>query len=630
MLNPFWEQESLIRNDPAKVQVEQAAIIKRWQRVEIGATRIFQRLRLPNNQKYFVLTITIAIACGLVAVSYHLLIKLISANLIERAIAIEGPSRTIWILIVPTVGGLAAGLLIYYFAPEARGSGIPQVKIAFTMNYGRVPMRVAAGKAVISALCVGSGASLGREGPTVQICAALSHAIARMFSIPRRKQMNQLPVGAAAAIAAAFNTPIAAVTFALEEIIGDLNQKLAASIVIAAVISATIERWLLGPFPLFRGANVYALNSPKELVAYAALGVCAGFVGVVFSRMILWLRFAFRDRLQVPSWSKPAIGGVIIGAIGLWQPHALGLGYDFLGTVLSGQNQLMLKAVLALMVAKILASAFSYGSGMSGGVLGPSLFVGGMLGALVWHGLIYIEPDATIARGGFALVGMGAMFAAVIRVPITSILLIFEMTYNYEIILPLMIANAIAYAVASRLTPLSIYEAFMFQDGIHMGPAPRTDVLSGITAASVMTPEVVTLPDDITVKESLGIVGRLEFNGFPVLHDGKMVGLITTGDLRRLEADGRQDEWISNVMTKKVVHAHPEQTLDTVVLKLAQRELSQLPVVSRADDGRLLGIITLRDVARAQARLASSQYTLGPDDTISPTNVSQVSDRSMF
>jgi CIC family chloride channel protein len=170
----------------------------------------------------------------------------------------------------------------------------------------------------------------------------------------------------------------------------------------------------------------------------------------------------------------------------------------------------------------------------------------------------------------------------------------------------------------------------MFQDGIHMGPAPRTDVLSGITAASVMTQEVVTLPDDITVKESLGIVGRLEFNGFPVLHDGKMVGLITTGDLRRLEADGRQEEWIANVMTKKVVHAHPEQTLDTVVLKLAQRELSQLPVVSRADDGRLLGIITLRDVARAQARLASSQYTLGPDDTISPTNVSQVSDRSMF
>jgi len=298
--------------------------------------------------------------------------------------------------------------------------------------------------------------------------------------------------------------------------------------------------------------------------------------------------------------------------------------------VLSGQNQLVLKAVLALMVAKILASAFSYGSGMSGGVLGPSLFVGGMLGALVWHGLIYIDPAATIARGGFALVGMGAMFAAVIRVPITSILLIFEMTYNYEIILPLMIANAIAYAVASRLTPLSIYEAFMFQDGIHMGPAPRTDVLTGITAASVMTQEVVTLPDDITVKESLGIVGRLEFNGFPVLHDGKMVGLITTGDLRRLEADGRQDEWIRDVMTRKVVHAHPEQTLDTVVLKLAQRELSQLPVVSRADDGRLLGIITLRDVARAQARLAASQYTLGPDDTISPANVSQVSDRSMF
>ena len=601
--------------------MERAEIIRKWQRVELNATRVFQRLRLPTNQKYFVLTITIAVACGLTAVSYHLLIKLISANLMERALAIQGPSRAAWILIIPIVGGLAAGLLLHYFFPDARGSGIPQVKIAFAMNYGRVPMKTAVGKAVISALCVGSGASLGREGPTVQICAAISHAIARMFSIPRRKQMNQLPVGAAAAIAAAFNTPIAAVTFALEEIIGDLNQKLAASIVIAAVISATIERALLGKNPLFMGANVYALNAAKELIAYAALGITAGVLGVIFSKLILWLRFVFRDRVHVPPWGKPAMGGVVIGVIGLWQPHALGIGYDFLGTVLRGEDQLVLKAVIALMIAKILASSFSYGSGMSGGVLGPSLFVGAMLGVAVWHLLMYLEPDAAIARGAFALVGMGAVFAAVVRVPITSILLIFEMTYNYEIILPLMIANAISYAVASRLTPLSIYESFLFQDGIHLGVAPNTDVLSRVTAASVMTQDVVTLPDDITVAEALDVVGGLEFNGYPVLKEGLMAGLITTGDLRRLEAEGRQAEMIGSVMTRKVVHAHPDQTLDTVVLKLAQRELSQLPVVSRHDDMRLLGIITLRDIARAQARLAAMQYSLGPDDTIRPANV---------
>ena len=600
--------------------MQQVQPLSRWHRFELGATRFFQRLRLPANQKYFVLTITIAVACGLVAVSYHFLIRLISANLIERAMAVSGPSRVIWMLVVPTAGGLAAGLLIYYFAPEARGSGIPQVKIAYSLNYGKVPMRVAAGKAIISALCVGSGASLGREGPTVQICAALSHAIARLFSIPRRKQMNQLPVGAAAAIAAAFNTPIAAVTFALEEIIGDLNQKLAASIVIAAVIASAIERWLLGPNPLFTGANIYKLNHPGELLAYAALGVTAGVVGVVFSKLILWLRMAFRDRLNVPSWSKPAIGGAIIGVIGLWQPHALGIGYDFLGTVLQGERDLVLRAALALMVAKILASSFSYGSGMSGGVLGPSMFVGGMLGAATWEVVAYIQPEAQIMRGAFALVGMGAMFAAVIRVPITSILLIFEMTYNYEVILPLMIATAIAYTVAARLSPLSIYESFLFQDGIHLGQAPKTDALARITAASVMTREVVTLPDDITVAEALDLIGRIEFNGYPVLRDGRMVGLITTGDLKRLEAENRQDHLIADVMTKKVVHAHPDQTLDTVILKLAQRELSQLPVVSRVDDTRLLGIITLRDVARAQARLASMQYSLGPDDTIRPAN----------
>jgi len=602
--------------------VAQAQLTKKWYNIELGATRIFHRLRLPTNQKYFILTITIAVACGLMAVSYHLLIKLISSNLIERAIAIEGPSRIVWMLIIPVVGGLAAGLLIHYFAPEARGSGIPQVKIAYAMDYGRVPMRVAAGKAVISALCVGSGASLGREGPTVQICAALSNAIARLFSIPRRKQMNQLPVGAAAAIAAAFNTPIAAVTFALEEIIGDLNQKLAASIVVAAVISSTIERWLLGAHPLFAGANIYALNHPKELFAYALLGVAAGVVGVGFSKLILFLRMAFRDRLNVPGWSKPAIGGAIIGVIGVWQPQSLGIGYDFLGQVLRGQDQLVFKAVLALLAAKILASSFSYGAGMSGGVLGPSMFIGGMLGAAMWHLVAYIEPDANIVRGAFALVGMGAMFAAVIRVPITSILLIFEMTYNYEIILPVMIANALAYAVASRLSPLSIYEAFLFQDGIHLGHAPKTDALARITAASVMTRDVVTLPDDVTVSEALDVVGKLEFNGYPVMGDGAMVGLITTNDLKRLEAEGRHSEKIADLMVKKVVHAHPDQTLDTVILKLAQRELSQLPVVSRSDDTRLLGIITLRDVARAQARMAAMQYSLGPDDTIHPAGMS--------
>lgn len=610
---------STIPSDPEALQETERARI--WHRVELLATRIFHRVRLPANQKYFILTVTIAVACGLMAVSYHLLIRIISANFIERAMALEGASRIVWMMVVPTAGGLAAGVLLYRFFPEARGSGIPQVKIAYSMDYGRVPMRVALGKAVISALCVGSGASLGREGPTVQICAALSNAISRLFSIPRRNQMNQLPVGAAAAIAAAFNTPIAAVTFALEEIIGDLNQKLAASIVVAAVISSAIERWLLGAHPLFIGANVYALNRYSELLAYAGLGITAGVVGVIFSKMILWLRMAFRVRVNIPGWSKPAVAGVMLGVIGLWQPHALGIGYDYLGKILQGQEYLALKAVLALMVAKMVASSLSYGSGMSGGVLGPSMFVGGALGAATWHVVNAVYGDVAIQHGAFVLVGMGAVFAAVIRVPITSILLIFEMTYNYEIILPVMIANALAYAVATRLSPLSIYEAFLFQDGIHLGRMPKSDALATVTAASVMTRDVVTLPDDITVSEAIDIVGKLEFTGYPVLREGRMAGLITTGDLRRLEAAGRDGELIAEVMTRKVVHAHPEQTLDTVVLKLAQRELSQLPVVSRMDDTVLLGIITLRDIARAQARLAATHYALGPDDTIRPANV---------
>ena len=608
------------KNDSEMSQVSER--VKKHYQIQLSATRLFQRIRLPANQKYFLLTLTIAVACGIAAVLYHLLINFISANLIQRAFTYQGTARVFWIYGVTIGGGLVAGLLIYFFAPNARGSGIPQVKIAYTMEYGRVPLRAALWKAIISALCIGSGASLGREGPTVQTCAAISNAISRLFSVPRRIQMNQTPVAAAAALAAAFNAPLAAVTFAIEEIIGDLNQKLAASIVISAVISSTIERWLLGAHPLFSGANVYVLNRPTELLAYAALGIAAGILGVIFSKLILWLRMFFRDRLNLPFWTKPAIGGAIIGTIGLWQPMALGLGYDFLGEVLRGHDNLLLKGVLALMLAKALAASFSYGAGMSGGVVGPSLFLGGLLGAAMWHSVVYIQPDAEVARGAFALVGMGAMFSAVIRAPMTSILLIFEMTYNYEIILSLMIANAVAYLVASRISPLALYEAFMFQDGVHLGQANKaTDALARVTTASVMTEDVVTLHDDMTVGEALDFVGRLDFNGFPVIHEGRMVGLVTTNDLKRAEAEGKEVDVLSSVMTKKVVHAHPDQTLDTVILKLAQRELSQLPVVSRSDDRRLLGIITLRDVARAQAKLASQKYALDADDTIRPVNL---------
>jgi CIC family chloride channel protein len=601
--------------------VQQTKREKKWYRIELGATRFFQRIHLPPNQKYFILTVTIAIACGITAVLYHLLIRLISANVINRVLAIQGSSKSFWILVVPALGGLVVGLLIHFFFPDARGSGIPQVKVAYAMEYGRVPMRTAVGKAIVSALSVGSGSSLGREGPTVQICAAISYAISKLFSVPRRVQMNQLPISAAAALAAAFNAPLAAVTFAIEEIVGDLNQKLAASIVIAAVIASTIERWLLGEHPLFAGANVYVLNRPMELIAYAALGVAAGIVGVIFTKLVLLLRMVFRDRINIPAWAKPAVGGAMVGVIGLWQPNALGLGFDFLGTVLQGQDNLLLKAALFLLLAKVLSTAVSYGSGMSGGIVGPSLFIGGLLGTAMWHLVVYLNPSVEATRGAFALVGMGAMFAAVVRVPMTSILLIFEMTNNYAIILSVMIANATAYLVSSRFSPLALYEALLFQDGIHLGTIPKTDALARITAASVMTQDVVTLPDDITVNEALDIVGRLEFNGFPVCKEGKLVGVITTNGLKRLEAEGQEGELISSVMTKKVIHAHPDQTLDTVVLKLAQRELSQLPVVSRADDSRLLGIITLRDIARAQARLASSKYSLDQDDTIRPANL---------
>ncbi|HZS04598.1 MAG TPA: chloride channel protein [Blastocatellia bacterium] len=592
--------------------MQRAQIRRKWYRTELRVTHFLDRLGLPDNQKLFLVTLLIGGICGLVAVLFHVLIKAAERNIIRHVFIATGWRQVVLTLLVPTLGGLVVGVLLQFWVPDARGSGIPQVKTAFFFNHGRIPMKSAFGKMTVAIISLGTGASIGREGPTVQICAAVSSFLGRFFSVSRRRLMEIIPVGSAAAVAAAFNTPIAAVTFAFEEIIGDLNQRMLGGIVIAAVIASVISRGLEGRGPIFAQVPAYGLNHWAELIFYVLLGAIAAGAAVFFSRTLLRLRLIFRRLRSVPPWLKPAIGGLAVGIIGLFAPQAMGGGYDTISLALKGDlNALPLALLMTLSVAKIVTTVLSYSSGGSGGIFAPSLFIGAMVGGTVGQVVKAAFPGSPTAPGAFALVGMGAMFCGVIRAPITSVLIIFEMTSNYTLILPLMIANAISYLIASRLEPTPIYEALLMQDGIHLPHSKPTAPLNRITAGSVMTREVVTLHADLNVRAALEEALKTGHYGYPVVEsvNGKqrMSGFITCNELKQYVEEGAGEAALGEVAIKEVIHAHPDHTLDRVMLKLGQGELSLLPVVSRTDPGRLVGIISMRDLVRAQARLTAQE-----------------------
>jgi CIC family chloride channel protein len=350
------------------------------------------------------------------------------------------------------------------------GSGVPQVKFAYAMHSGRVPFRDAVGKFILGIVQISSGASLGREGPTVQICAGISSLLARVSSLSRQSQRRMAAVGVAAGIAAAFNAPIAAVTFTLEEIIGDLDQTMLSGVIVAAAIAAAVERGILGQHPVFEIQRTYTLGHASSLVSYVVLGVLSAIISVAFTDSLLGLRARFKQLTSLPKWVHPAIGGGLTGALAvlglLWlkQDGITGGGYPTLALALTGS--LPVKVLLGLCLLKFAATICSYSSGGCGGIFAPALFVGGMLGGTVGHLDVLAFHHSSDSIGAFALVGMGAVFAGIIRAPMTSVLIIFEMTGSYGLILPLMIANMSAYALARHWRHLPIYEALLLQDGI--------------------------------------------------------------------------------------------------------------------------------------------------------------------
>jgi len=500
-------------------------------------------------------------------------------------------------LLMPVVGSLAMGYLLYRYFPNARGSGVPQTKAALFAHNGFISLRTVLGKFGCTAATLASGIPLGREGPSVQVGAGIASVLGRFLGLRPEKVKALIPVGAAAAIAAAFNTPMAAVMFSLEEVMGDLNAPMLGSVVLAAATSWGVLRWLLGNDPLFKVPQ-YTLVHPLEFGIYALLGVAGGFLSVAFTRLLLSMRKYFL-RLPIKTrWWHPVVGGVLVGIMGLFVPQVLGVGYAYVGDSLNGT--MALKLMLLLIVLKLFGVTVSYATGNAGGIFGPALFLGAMLGGAVGTVAHHLLPGYTAAPGAYALVGMGALFAGIVRAPMTSVLMIFEMTRDYAVIVPLMIANMTSLFISSRFEPDPIYESLAHQDGIQLPTPEERGDSNGRTIQHVMQSSPQVLPADISVAHALEQTQSSDFATWPVADKSSFLGLVTTVNLERAVAEGNAERPLRDLVnTLGFPYFHTDQPLFLALERMSKSHLDVAPVVHRADAHKLVGILTLRDVMDA-------------------------------
>ncbi len=505
-----------------------------------------------------------------------------------------------WIVLLPAAGGLIVGLLVYFGAREAKGHGVPEVMEAVAMRSGVIRPRLVVIKSLASAISIGSGGSVGREGPIVQIGSALGSTLGQWFKIRGARLKTLVGCGAAAGIAATFNAPVAGALFAVEVILGDFGVSQFSPIVISSVVATVISRHFLGDFPAFIVPQ-YEMLSAWELIFYAALGLAAGVVGHAFVKILYRFEDAF-DAIPIrQNWILTPLGGLAVGAMALAFPQVLGVGYEAIEQALRGE--LMLQMLLALIFVKLLATSITIGSGGSGGVFAPSLFLGSMIGGLVGvlaHGYF---PEQTAASGAYALVGMGAVVAATTRAPITAILIIFELTSDYKLIVPLMESCILATILAAHLNKESIYTMKLVRRGIELFRGHERSVLRSMQVAEVLDSDVVTVRNEEPLGKLLDRVTETTRGFYYVVDDDqRLYGIISLADLRRSlrSFDALSDLIVAgDLVHDEVPFLTPEQDLDCVMKLFSGKQWEELPVVESAGDPKLVGGLSRRQLMDA-------------------------------
>jgi CIC family chloride channel protein len=541
-----------------------------------------------EEQVFLLLSLLIGALTGLAVVAFIVLTERVGIRFFPVGSAA-------WRRIAMPVGGsLAMGYLLYRFFPYARGSGVPQTKAALFAHDGFISLRTVLGKFFCTSATLACGIPLGREGPSVQVGAGIASVLGRTFGLRAEKVKALIPVGAAAAIAAAFNTPMAAVLFALEEVMGDMNAPILGSVVLASATSWATMRLLLGNNPLFQVPD-YSLVHPLEFGIYALLGIAGGFLSVAFTKLLLTMRKFFQGLPRKTQWWHPVVGGLTVGGLGFFVPQLLGVGYFYVGNALNGS--MALKLMLMLLALKMIGVTVSYASGNAGGIFGPSLFLGAMLGGVIGTVAHQLLPGYTATPGAYALVGMGAVFAGIVRVPMTSVLMIFEMTRDYAVIVPLMIANLTSLYISRRFQKQPIYEALAQQDGIHLPAHGTLHEGSRRTVAQVMRSSPESLSAQLLVQEAVEKISSAQNRSWPVVDNEYFLGMLTRETLKCAMVDGRKELPLKAIVESQAVpHLHTDHALYLALERMSSYHLDVLPVIHRADIHKLEGVVMLQDV----------------------------------
>lgn len=611
--------ESATEAEPGTAPAEKAPVPPPSPLLRLGD---WLRARFPERQRFIILCLLVGLCCGLAAVGIHLAIHGLFEGVLAAARRLADLGIPWWVAmpVFSGLGGLLVGLAIHLWAPRAAGSGIPQTKAAFYNEFGQIGIGTGLWRFLLTSLYVGAGNSLGREGPTVHMCASIASAMGRGFGLAKVRVQAMVPVGVAAGIAAAFNAPISAILFVFEEVLDDFSSKALSGIVVAVVVSDVVARMILGEDPVLAAHLGGHYGVHWWMLVAVPLGLSAALVGHGFVGALLACRRWTGDLAGPHPVLKPAIGGLLAGGIGAaaWyltglfgepQHGVFSIGYDSLD--LAFQAKLAGGVLLILLVAKFAASVICYGSGGSGGLFSPTLFFGAMLGGLFGVGLLALAKVTPLAAGedgsrivgACVLLGMGAMFAAIIRCPFTSLFIIFEMTGNYSLILPLMTGNILAFGLASRLRPLPIYNAILVQDRVTLRKMPTYQGARdyrNLPVSTIMQYDLIHIGAGEAPAEA---IARLEREParlrrtYPVLDENERF----VGILSREEVEAASTATVGELVGPRHLHAvAPETSIRDAAMKMVKEDIRQLGVISPAAPDRLIGILTLNDIARQQ------------------------------
>jgi CIC family chloride channel protein len=571
-------------SDPASSPLSPPVPVSRLQ----TSRRLFSTLEGVFHEEVFflILSVFIGIFSGLAVVCFRLAIDWMHLALLGPLPQTHG-----WRLFaVPSLAGLAVAVLVLHVFPGIRGSGVNQTKAALYIFNGFIPFRTAIGKFICAALAIGSGQSLGPEDPSLQIGASIASALGRQLEISREKLRLMAPVGAAAGLAAAFNAPISAVLFVIEEVIGRWSAGILGSVVLSAVSSVVIVRWFLGSEPLFR-IPVTTFKRPTELIAYAVLGIVGGLASVAFAKSIGYLRPLLKSLPRWTQYFQPALAGLLVGLIAfLGFPQIMGAGYDAMDQAMHGQYAWKVLAILA--VLKIVATTLSFVSGTPGGMFAPTLFIGAMLGGAIGDIERFYFPHLTGSTGTYVLVGMGVLFAGFLRVPMTSVFMVLEVSGNYEIIVPVIVANTFSYLVSRGLQSIPLFDMLTRQDGLILPSLEedREETILRVEDAMLPVPATILSAQDYVDANARRVHDSADSTFLVRMHPSGW-NTVSRDQLQRLFQEGKGELTLASVLpVQSLPSLYPDLPLDSALRYV--NDYSLVPVVNRANSRQLEGVIS--------------------------------------